>query len=97
MQMRVTKSKDDDDQIAGDKPGHSGARPQSDAGFFVSDKASDEGCEGAYIGYVTEQSEEADADRSEKDKSNAKAKKLRAKERSMKLKETPAGGKRGKS
>ena len=55
MQMRVTKSKDDDDQIAGDKPGHSGARPQSDAGFFVSDKVSDEGCEGAYIGYVTEQ------------------------------------------
>ena len=40
-----------------------------DAGFFGSGQASDDRCDGAYIGYVTEQMEEAAAARSEKDKS----------------------------
>ena|GEM_PF-5172999 len=40
-----------------------------DEGFFGSGKTSDDRCEGAYIGYVTEYMEEAGAARTEKDKS----------------------------
>ena len=41
----------------------------ADAGLFGQDKGSEEGCEGVYIGYMTEQNDEAPAVLAEKDAS----------------------------